>query len=235
MLSQNGMYNNALQLEDARSKPVEDVFHTSSTITYLDGSVAGTGLPANITMDCNNSGGPISKTSISNLVLSVPVPWTIIYTNITIKDVLQQSTIILVEDSITANFLDTASSYYAMQFNMNNRALLRNCSVYVHDVKKVTAITVRVYNATLQGADPAPDAIIYSQAFGGLGDTEDNRWHDFVFSSSVEINPTNTYGNAFFIALNPTVGSGGNFQWGYELDTGGNDGAAYSPGWTLQA
>ncbi|MHA1265067.1 MAG: hypothetical protein ACTSRS_07495 [Candidatus Helarchaeota archaeon] len=105
-------------------------------------------------------------------------------------------------------------------------------------LQTVTIVSVSVYNATSQGGIPYPDTELHNEAFGALPDTADNQWHSFEFSTPINLDPSYTYSNAFFIVVIVTVGAGGKFEWAYELDSVLEDyGAAYSysePNWNLQ-
>ena len=213
-------------------------FHRASTITSFDGKISGIGIPGNITLNCNKTGGPVEKEANSSVEIAVPNPWTIECTNLTIKNIVQDSIMIIMEDAYPS-FEEIKNSEYAMQFNVTNRAVLTNFSIYVYEIHKPTFFTVSIYNATLQGSRPEPHVLLKSEdLLASLNDSLDFQWHNFTFSSSIELNPSSTYANAFFITITNTVGPGGKFQWGYELDSVGLDsGAAYfynGSNWVLQ-
>ena len=234
-----GIQDNDSTVVDQISEPGANNFHIAESITSYDGKIAGTGLPVSVTLNCNKSGGAIYKTSNASLPVSVPVPWTIMYTNITVKDVAQDSDIVIMEDSITADFNDIKNNIYGMQFNVSSYSLLETFSIYINnELKRVNSLIVHIYNATLQVSDPAPDIELYREDYGALANAAIPKWHNFTFSSTVELDPSNTYGNAFFIVLNNTVGVGGKFEWGYESDAvgDGDNGAAYKLNgfWTIQ-
>ncbi|NVM30734.1 MAG: hypothetical protein HWN65_17975 [Candidatus Helarchaeota archaeon] len=237
IISQNEIKNDKSNIIDQIDDEEGMNFHTDTTIISFDGKIIGMGLPANVSLNCNKSGTPLSLDSGSTLDISTPNPWTIIYTNITVTDIIQDLDIVIMEDSITSNLEDIKDNEYAMQFNVTNHALLENFSIYVHNVRedKINSIITKVYNATSSGTDPEPDKLLYNQTYFNLGANSDDQWLNFTFSSAVELDPSGTYNNAFFISLLVSVGGGGYFEWGYELDSGGDDGAAYSPTWVLES
>jgi len=212
-------------------------FHSAMTITTSDGSIIGNGHPANVTLSCNKSSDLVPATS--NTLLGVPLsdPWKITSTNISVFDITQDSDIVIVEDSITTNKIDVGNELWVMQFNAS-QAILKNFSIYVHNIRKVTDIIGQVYTSKLEGENVIPNTLIGVESFGALDDTQDNQWHTFTFSSGINLNPTATYNNVFFLGLYPSVGGKGNFEWGYELDSLGEDyGAAYmneGSAWNLQ-
>jgi len=215
-------------------------FQINSKLTNFNGKIVGMGLPANVTLICNKSGGPSSQTSNSNIGIPIPSPWSIIYSNLTLLNILQKSTIVVMEDSFTYSSSGIENKYYAMQFNASGVALLKNFSVYVLGIKKLAYLSVTVYSAKLLNSRPCPDSVLYTESFLALPYTDStSRWYNLTFSSSVALNASMTYDQAFFIQLHPSTGSGGSFDWGYESDTGNTDnGAAYqyvSPNWVLQA
>ncbi|MDD1777617.1 MAG: hypothetical protein LUQ65_05555 [Candidatus Helarchaeota archaeon] len=215
------------------------LFRINSQLTNFDGKIVGTGLPANVTLLCNKSGGPSAQNSNSNITIPIPNPWSIVYSNLTIINVLQKSGI-AVEDSITAQYTDIGGYRYAMQFNASGTDFLTDFSVYVYGFRILNSLSFEVYDAKLLDSRPCPDSVLYSESFLTLPYTDStSRWYNLTFSSFVALNASNTYDHAFFIQLYPSIGSSGYFRWGYESDTGNSDnGAAYqnlSSNWVLQA
>lgn len=215
---------------------MDNAFQTASEITPTEGNIGGQGLPLNVTLFCNKSSDYALYNLQSAVMISVPSPWAVTYTNISIDQILLNP--IIIEDAISSRYQDTQTNPYAMQFNLSYSTVLDNFSIYLYDVHKVTNLKVMIYNATLQDSHPAPHLELFSQDFS-VNNALDYAWHTFKFSSSPELNPVATYANAFFLVLFPTVDPGGKFQWGYELDSVGVDsGAAYrysSPNWILES
>ncbi|MFX1297037.1 MAG: hypothetical protein ACFFD2_19570, partial [Promethearchaeota archaeon] len=208
-----------------------------SEILEINGKISGNGLPANVTLNCNKSESSGFLNSNSNLNLSVPDPWMLTYTNLTVRNIFEEVGVITVEDEITPDVATVKNNYYAMEFNVTQLTHVINASVYVKKASKITTLIITIYNATLQGAEPAPDIELYQESLTTFPDGG-NIWVDFIFSSGVEINPLKTYANAFFIEFYAETDSGGAFDWYYTLDSAGVDsGAAYhyvDPSWELQ-
>ncbi|NVM28644.1 MAG: hypothetical protein HWN65_07350 [Candidatus Helarchaeota archaeon] len=220
------------------------ILQKNTDITSTDGKIIGTGLPSNATLICNKTGGPIPKNSSASLEVSVPIPWSVVFSNITIINIIRDTDIVIIEDNSTGDRIDIGDKTFGMQFNVSASTKITNFSMYVQDIDRLEDITVQVYNATLQASQPAPDSELYSEYYsesGGDIPYEDHisKWYNFTFSSPVELNPSNTYGNAFFVVLTSTLGGGpAGFNWGYETDSGEvDDGAAYqylSSTWVLK-
>ena len=103
----NFLGNPPLATDSTSTEPIPEsenmVLQTNAEITPTDGKIAGQGLPANVTLISNRTQNQIALNSNSQLNLSVPFPWTITYTNITVTDISIDG---IIEDSISSNFLD---------------------------------------------------------------------------------------------------------------------------------
>ncbi|NVM55720.1 MAG: hypothetical protein HWN66_18620, partial [Candidatus Helarchaeota archaeon] len=211
--------------------------HTDADISSFNGRITGTGIPANVTLRSNINSTQFKSNSNTSLEIPVPSPGTITFTNITLSHIIMDTT---VEDYMGLQFfeqINIENTLYAMQFNISSPLTLNNFSIFLYEIHKVSNVQVSVYNATLQGSRPAPHVELLSESvpfdLGG-----DNEWNSYNLSAPINLNPANTYDNAFFIAIYPSVDPGGKYIWGHGWDSGGVDaGAAYrysAPSWTLE-
>ncbi len=217
--------------------PIQGDLKLHTQIQTTEGVIYGSGLPANVTLLCNNSGFESHVLGNSQLDITSPYPWAISYTNFTFTDIFERFPYLTIEDSLTSTAVDTDDEYYAMAFNVSEAQVLNNLSVRIKRTLKLTTLDIKVYNATFQGADPIPDTELYLEQFSGISDHPEARWHNFTFSSVIPLDPNQTHNNTFFIELHTTCGPGGAFEWGYELDSTGLDyGPAYQyvTGWSLE-
>lgn len=219
--------------EHIPNSPDHGNLNTQSTI-ISNGMVYSTGISGNASLSCNRTGLQTSFSSNQQLEIELPNPWSIIYTNITIRELRFGP--LIVEDTITSNYQDTRNGIYAMQINMSLFSRLSEFSIYLYDVHKVTELIISIYNATQQASLPSPHISLYTESTV-VDNSADYSWHNFILTSPVELDPLKTYGDSFFIVLNAIVDPGGKFQWGYALDSQGTDyGAAYQyvmPNWNL--
>ncbi len=201
--------------------------------------VSGYGNPWDATLRCNSTGntsGFVGGSSI--LEIAAPGPWEVIYTNITVREVMEETGLIIVEDAISGEIVDVKNNIYAMEFNVTELSSLDHFSVYIGRIHKLNFLTVKIYNATNQAGQPAPHVELYQEQYTGAIDYPDLLWYNYSFLVGTELDPAKTYDNAFFIELAADCGPGGAYEWGYVQDSAGVDyGGAYiyqGGNWLLQ-
>ncbi len=210
------------QIIEPNPENQENNLNAFSHTTSSEGKISGSGLPGNVTLICNTSGNAGALTSNASFNVPIPTSWIAKYANITVTDVLKETDILVVEEDVTSNWADTVDEPYGMSFNITTTAVLDNVTVYWDSIWKNNGVTVRVYNATQQGAFPVPDTELYYESYPAP--TEYTAWDDFIFTSPVLLDAQNTYTNAFFVVFNSSPdGPQGNLEWVYEDDGPGDD------------
>ena len=235
---QNNNNANATTIIERQPNSGEPILQKNTGLTSTDGKITGQGLPANVTLICNQSGTVGLLTSNSSFNVPIPTSWVAKYSNITVTEVLKETDILVVEeDVIESNWADTVEQDFGMSFNIISTALLYNVSVYWETVWKSTGVNVSVFNATQESGFPVPDFLLYNETYGKPPSAG---WDDFSFASPVKLDAQNTYANAFFIVINGSKEQGfqGNLRWVYENDGPGDDnGIAVEfegPAWLVQ-
>ncbi|NVM30909.1 MAG: hypothetical protein HWN65_18860 [Candidatus Helarchaeota archaeon] len=168
--------------------------------------------------------------------MPIPTSWVATYSNITVINVTKDSDILAIEED-QSSYADAVEGDFGMSFDIISSAMLYNFSFYSTNVWKVLDVLISVYNATQQGAYPAPDSLLYNETYGAPGSTG---WNTYSFASPIKLEAINTYANTFFIVIDASPdGPFGNLRWAYEVDGPGDDhGYAFeyqAPAWILRA